>query len=210
VDFNNDGKLDLIAGDTEGNVTLFLNVGTAQNPELAKGVKIEADGKPIRVGSHNLADRYSKIHMADWDGDGRRDLLVGHSNTIVMYKNVGRASEPRFAAPVQVAIPGTVPTRPSPYVVDWDGDGKKDLLVGCESAEVLFYRNTGTDKKPRLANGQKLELRAPKSEAGYRWRIDVTDWNNDGKLDLLVGSFYSGSSPSDRKMGGNVWLFLGK
>ena len=34
---------------------------------------------------------------------------------------------------------------------------------------------------------------------------EVTDWNNDGKKDLLVGNFYS----KDRKPGGNMWLFLG-
>jgi len=226
VDWNNDGKKDLIAGDTEGKVTLFLNIGTQEKPKLGKGKLVEADGKPITAkrtifkkvggkfsvvdktipGSHKLAERYSKIHMADWDGDGLKDLLVGHNHNIILYKNVGTRSAPRFKAPIPITIPeGKFPLRPSPYVIDWDGDGKKDLLVGCEDPKVCFYRNIGTNKKPQLAKGKALDLKGPGSNAGYRWRIDVTDWNNDEKKDLLVGNFYGG-----RKAGGNVWLFLGK
>lgn len=208
MDWNNDGKTDLIAGDTRGNVTLFLNTGTRENPELAKGTLVEAAGKPIAAKSNKHADVYSKLHMADWDDDGLKDLLIGHSTTIVLYKNVGTPSAPRFDRPTLIDIPeGTFPMRPSPYVVDWDGDGTNDLLVGCESSKVYFYRNVGTNKKPKLARGKALRLNGPGREAGSRWRIDVTDWNNDGKKDLLVGNFYSGGV---RRYGGHVWLFLGE
>ncbi len=228
MDWNNDGKNDLIAGDTQGNVWLFLNTGTKEKPELAEGKRVEADGKPIgasrrtykRVdgrlvvdkvveGSHPLADTYSKLHVADWDGDGLKDLLVGHSRTVVFYKNVGTKSSPRLQAPVLVKIPGgNFPSRPSPYVVDWDKDGKKDLLVGCETGEIRFYRNEGTNKEPKLARGVVLDLKGPSPQnKGYRWRLDVTDWNNDGKLDLLVGNRIRAAKPST---GGNIWLFLGK
>jgi len=211
VDWNNDGKKDLIAGDTRGNVTLFLNTGTQQKPELAKGKRVEADGKPISAGSHKLADTYSKLHMADWDADGLKDLLIGHSRTVVLYKNVGTQSAPRFQAPVLIKIPeGNFPDRSSPYVVDWDGDGKKDLVTGNETPRVSFYRNVGTDKKPQLARGKVLDLKGPGSDAGYRWRIDVTDWNNDGKQDLLVGNIYSRRKGPKPGAGGNIWLFLGK
>jgi hypothetical protein len=209
VDWDNDGKNDVIAGDTQGNVWLFLNTGTKEKPELAKGKLVEADGKPIKRGSHPLADTYSKLHVADWDGDGLKDLLIGHSRTVVFYKNVGKKTSPQLKAPVLVKIPeGNFPSRPSPYVVDWDKDGKKDLLVGCETAEIRFYRNEGTDKEPKLAAGVVLDLKGPSpGNKGYRWRLDVADWNNDGKLDLLVGNRVRSTKPST---GGNIWLFLGK
>jgi hypothetical protein len=203
VDWDNDGKKDMVAGDTNGAVWLFLNTGTAEKPKLAKGRRVEADGKAITSGSHRLAEVYSKLHMADWDGDGLKDLLIGYNNTIVMYKNAGTPSAPRFKSPTKISTPErNFPTRPSPYVVDWDGDGSKDLLVGTERSSVHFYRNTGTNTKPQLARGKVLDLKVPKSKAGYRWRIEVTDWNNDGRKDILAGNYFS--------RGGNIWLFLGK
>lgn len=208
MDWDNNGKKDLIAGDSAGNVSLFLNIGTREKPELAEGKRVEAAGKPIAPKSHKLADVYSKIHLADWDDDGLKDLLVGHNNTIILYKNVGTQSAPRFQAPVLIKIPErNFPTRPSPYLIDWDGDGKKDLLAGSEGPKIYFYRNIGTDKNPQLARGKALDLKGPGFNAGYRCRIDVKDWNNDGKLDLLVGNRCRGKKPSS---GGNIWLFLGK
>lgn len=216
MDWNNDGKTDLIAGDTRGQVWLFLNVGEKGKPKLAEGKLVEADGKVITgrakppTAGHKLAKTYSKLHMADWDGDGLKDLLIGHSSTIVLYKNAGTASAPKLKAPVLVPPPkGKFPLRPSPYVVDWDGDGKQDLLIGTERNGVLFYRNIGTAKAPRLAEGKALELKTGDAVAGSRWRIDVADWNNDGKKDILIGTFSRRTGPK-RKYGGNIWLFLGK
>ena len=200
--------MDLISGDSDGNVWLFLNTGEPGSPVLDKGVKIKAGG--VEIGSEK-GDRsiYSKVHMADWDGDGLRDLLVGFNKVMAFYKNTGTPSAPEFAAPKTVRCPeGKFPSRPSPYVVDWDGDGTKDLLVGCESPQVMFYRNIGTDQAPRLDAGQPLDLRGPGDNGTYRWRIDVTDWNNDGKLDLVVGN--CARSPEYRSTRGNIWLFLGE
>lgn len=50
-----------------------------------------------------------------------------------------------------------------PVVYDWDGDGKKDLLVGNSYTDqntrshgyVTFYKNTGTDSRP-LFSGHTL------------------------------------------------------
>src|SRR6516164_7094510 len=36
----------------------------------------------------------------------------------------------------------------SPWVVDVDGDGVKDLVVGDFSGHFRFYRNEGTDRRP--------------------------------------------------------------
>lgn len=228
MDWNDDGKLDLISGDTRGQVSLFVNVGTRTEPKLAEGARIEAAGNPIEGaqktykqvdgkyvvdkvtgGNHKLADIYSKLHFADWDGDGLKDLLIGQSSDILLYKNVGTKATPKFADPVALTIPGKdKPERWGPYVYDWDADGTQDLLVGTEDSKVIFYRNKGTKTNPDLAEGKTLDLKGiPPEEKGYRWRIAITDWNNDGKPDLLMGNFYSGTG---NKAGGNVWLFLGK
>ena len=70
MDYNNDGKIDLISGDTKGNVWVFLNVGTKRRPELAAGTRVEAGGKAITAGASALAGKYAWLHMGDWDADG--------------------------------------------------------------------------------------------------------------------------------------------
>jgi hypothetical protein len=240
VDWNKDGKKDLIAGDTKGQVTLFLNSGTPGKPELAAGVPVESEGKPISgkqtlykieknqivmengepvvdkviPGSNALAEIYSMIHVADWNGDGLDDLLVGHQVTILFYKNIGTAREPKLAAPVKIESPtGQWPSRPSPYVVDWDGDGVQDLLVGVDYGlpdvkAPFFFRNAGTNQEPKLEQGVPLKLEGEDFDKGYLLRLGMADWNNDGKLDLLVGNRCTVGP--DQKITGNVWLFLRK
>ena len=227
MDWNQDGKTDLIAGDSEGQVWLFLNVGERGEPVLAEGVRVTAGGEPIAgerrtyrmegeeyvldevvPASHELADIYSMVHMADWNGDGLKDLLVGHTGKILFYRNSGGPAEPRFEEPELIEIAGEgLSGRPSPYVVDWDHDGTVDLLVGTGHSSIHFHRNEGTDRVPRLAAARPLELVGDRYGEGYRCRFDVTDWDNDGKLDLLVGNFFSSS---EDELGGNVWLFLGR
>jgi hypothetical protein len=58
---------------------------------------------------------------------------------------------PVFDAPVAIEAGGTpinVGTggNASPFVIDWDGDGKQDLLLGQYSGgKIRFYQNTGTN-----------------------------------------------------------------
>jgi len=79
ADWDLDGDLDLIVGTGEGDVWLYLNVGSATAPKLAAGIKLVAapettfvEGKPLdRPGAR------TKPCVADWNGDGLADLLVG-------------------------------------------------------------------------------------------------------------------------------------
>ena len=50
-DWNGDGNRDLLVGVFyAGNVHLFLNEGTDENPVYGEGALLEADGVPISVG----------------------------------------------------------------------------------------------------------------------------------------------------------------
>jgi len=225
VDWNNDGKNDLLAGDTHGQVWLYLNTGSATEPVLAAGVRVASAEKPITGRPVPLRDGtgktitpqpmmgyYSKIHWADMDGDGLKDLLVGQTRNsqghIVVYKNVGTVDQPELAKPKTLELPKNNMSRPSPYLADLDGNGTMDMICGTDGKDIVLFRNTGTAAKPRWAKPNVLKLRGQGFQIGYRRRLAVTDWNEDGKPDLLMGDRYRNSQTGSE--GGNLWLFLGK
>ncbi len=125
---------------------------------------------------------------------------------MVWYKNQGTKGKSELSAPQEIELPSPNVVRPSPYVIDWDQDGRQDLLCGTEGSEVIFYRNKGACDRPVLAEGIPLKLEGDGYAEGDRVRLQVLDWNNDGQLDLLIGNVYF----RDKQSGGNLWLFLGQ
>ena len=132
-----------------------------------------------------------------WDGDGRKDLLIGMADGAVkLYTNTGTDAVPTFngGAYLQVGQPGaktniSVGGRATPSSLDWNNDGKKDLVVGGIDGKVRYFLNEGTDTAPdfrvtRMAQSSGADLTAP----GGRASPVVTDLNDDGKKDLLTGN----------------------
>ena len=74
-----------------------------------------------------------------------------------------RVEKNLFHPPVRLAAAdGIIDSGPSwghcgPWVEDVDGDGVKDLVVGDFSGLFRFYRNEGTNKKPRYAKAVNLQ-----------------------------------------------------
>jgi hypothetical protein len=68
-----------------------------------------------------------------------------------------------FHPPVRLAAAdGIIDSGPSwghcgPWIEDVDGDGVKDLIVGDFSGLFRFYRNEGTNQKPRYAKAVNLQ-----------------------------------------------------
>jgi hypothetical protein len=55
-----------------------------------------------------------------------------------------------------------------PCVVDWNEDGKKDLLVGCfYYGNVYLFLNSGTDTVPVFTTGTKLKADGQEISVAY-------------------------------------------
>lgn len=161
-------------------------------------------------------------NAADFDGDGDLDLLIGEvKGGVSLNRNVGTRSAFRFGAREPLRADGKplrVCQKSDPLPVDWDGDGRLDLLVGDEAGDVTFFRGRGGldfDAGVSLftglthANPRYQEVRDSLGETrlmpGYRLRLAVGDWNADGRPDLLVGNCEEGP---EGKTTGFVRVFL--
>ncbi|MBN1974443.1 MAG: VCBS repeat-containing protein [Sedimentisphaerales bacterium] len=80
ADWDNDGDMDLLVGADNGSVSLFENKGDRKSPKLVSAVEIvppvrELPGEEIPKDARR--GNRSKICAADWNSDGKLDLLVG-------------------------------------------------------------------------------------------------------------------------------------
>jgi hypothetical protein len=103
-DWGGDGDLDLLCGDIGGSVWLIPNEGTASKYAFGKPAKLAAGGKAISVGGGDAGPA-----VADWDGDGLPDLVVGCGDgAVVWFRNTGTRARPELAAAQTLVPPGKV------------------------------------------------------------------------------------------------------
>ncbi|MDD4871383.1 MAG: VCBS repeat-containing protein [Kiritimatiellae bacterium] len=253
MDFNGDGKLDLVVvcPDKPYNGTYFFeNAGNdPKMPLFKKAVRISkglqnvqisyVDGKPrvlspgtehpdfLKTGLENRIKLPlpSNVHpnkvrgnfwrYADYDGDGKLDVIVGADDWtdygwdnaydatgkwtrgplrgfVYFIRNTGTGTEPKYDAPIKV-MAGDKPVEvfgwPSPNFEDFDGDGDLDLLCGEFRDSFTYFENVGTRKEPKYAEGRKLETTDGKPLVMDLEMITPTaiDWDKDGDIDLIVG-----------------------
>lgn len=158
IDMTGDGLLDVFVMNKFGDLVCF------QQSEKDSSVfsRVRSVGSRIsNTVSLNAARRAGargrrNIDAGDFDGDGLIDLLVAKSRrtepagSIWFLKNIGSNSDPVFDINMLQARNGTFLEWTGsagheqwhvgcPEMVDWDGDGKTDILNGIESGRFAFY-----------------------------------------------------------------------
>lgn len=92
MDLDGDGKLEILSGSLPGEIYCFHRKpnGSYGPGEVLK----DTTGKPINVG------RASAVAVADWNGDGKPDLIIGNiDGGVFLVLNEGTAQKPAWAAP---------------------------------------------------------------------------------------------------------------
>ncbi|MCH9654272.1 MAG: VCBS repeat-containing protein [Planctomycetes bacterium] len=150
IDYNQDGLTDLVMLDHEGYLAFFERISVGNEFKLLPGKRIFVDEtlKPIRMNSKRAggSGRY-KLHVVDWDGDGRLDLLVNSRNAD-FYRN-----EKTVDGKIVLKNQGPISKRTlgghtsSPCTVDWDQDGIRDLIIGAEDGYLYWMKNPRSQKK---------------------------------------------------------------
>lgn len=229
TDWDHDGDLDILCGNTAGYISFFENQSGpgVERPRFGAPVHLAADGRIIRIlagengsiqGPCEAKWGYTTLSVADWDQDGRGDLIVNSIlGKVVWYRNVGTARRPRLSAarPVEVDWGRENPPvlawgwmrprgqelltqwRTTPFAVDWDRDGRSDLVMLDTEGYLSWFRGTAhpRSRATLLSPGQRIfldgggsPLRLNPGIAGKsgRRKLCLVDWDGDGALDLLL------------------------
>ena len=91
-------------------VSLVALGAGSEAQELAPPVRLEAGGAPVDSDIGHAAP-----YLYDWDGDGKRDLLVGQfgDGKLRIYPNVGTEAKPEFGQLTWFQTGGKVVTVPT-------------------------------------------------------------------------------------------------
>ena len=205
ADWDHDGLHDLILNSIWGEILWYRNVGKKDAPKLAPAQAIELSApmpKPKWFwwdgSERQLVTQWRTTPLAiDFTKDGLTDLvLLDSEGYLCLYEREKQGGRVVLNPPKRVFIDednqpirlnNRTAGRSGRYkisVVDWDGDGRMDVLVNSENA--IWYRNAesrnGRHVLKRMGNLGKRNV------AGHTSSPTVCDFNQDGKPDLLVGA----------------------
>ncbi len=246
ADWDGDGDLDLLVGEIGGSVYYLENRGTRTQPAFAPPEKLKvAAAKKKDAPSANLKKTVRALFTrttavdetrgirapggdshpvaADWDGDGRLDLLLGCGDgSVRLYRNVGTRQKPRLAAAVVLVSPGSWNSqaeqvgrgaRAKICVVDFNGDGRLDLLLG--DVVSLRRRVQLTEKQKKIKeqldqlNQKYRELSREYVKLFRKDAQQAREFMQQKMMPLLQEmAKLRRQIPQESQTSGHVWLFL--
>ena len=228
VDWDADGDVDILSGNTAGYIEFFENMSgrDVAEPKWNSPRRLDVGGAPFRImagtngsiqGPAEAKWGYTTFSVADWDQDGLLDVILNSIlGDVIWLKNVGSATKPQLGWPAGIEVEWSEPQphlawgwrrpnsnailtqwRTTPVVFDFNSDGLVDLAMLDHEGYLSYFERFKADGDLKLRSpqrvfvdesGKPLRLNSKLAGGSGRRKLCVTDWNGDGKFDLLLNS----------------------
>ncbi|MBC7790886.1 MAG: VCBS repeat-containing protein [Anaerolineae bacterium] len=185
--------------DANGDALLDLYVASG-GYHLAPGSPLLRDRLYINKGNGRFATdslalpgmltSTAAVRAADFTGDGRPDLFVGGRLTTRQYpyparsyllrNDGGHFTDVTEEVAPELADPGGMIT--DAVWIDFDGDGRMDLVTAGEWMPIQFFRNDGERFRNVTQSTRLPPLR------GWWYSLVAGDFDRDGRTDLIAGN----------------------
>ncbi|HRR35058.1 MAG TPA: VCBS repeat-containing protein [Kiritimatiellia bacterium] len=206
-DWDGDGRLDIVANSILGDVHWYRNIGSRNKPRLAAAqpIEVEWEGTPpaldwgwMRPSGKALLTQWRTTPVTvDWNQDGLIDLvMLDQEGYLAFFERELRHGQRFLRHPKRIFCDEKGELlrfnvkraghsgRRKISIVDWDGDGRLDILINSRNAE--WWRQVDArDGRFYFRNMGDLHMR---NIASHSTNPTVVDFDGNGIPDLVCGA----------------------